>query len=397
MALGKRWDVFISHASEDKRAVALPLADALRRAGLSVWLDVAELRLGDSLRGKISEGLSNSRFGVVVLSPDFFRKNWPQDELRALMAREEDGRKALLPVLHRMTRQQLLESAPLLGDHVIADYDAAPEQVVAAIVDAAEHTPASVGQTHCIVDFSHGQREWEFLASFFDDRDRFTPIEHGLQEQSELLAAASVLVLPPPFHCRLERAEIDRISRRVDDGMGLLLMGIYAERHHAMNVSELAWRFDLEFVDDIVLPPGTDLEKHGRDHVFSRDARLGVHAVVDPGSPHPLLEGLGQPVFLSAASIRQTTQTEPELVLHSQSDALRCRPLGRILPDGSRPNISTLHPEGAGATPLLVARRFGKGRVVIAGTWKLCTVDHPDNQRLIDNALSWLAARDCVG
>src|SRR6266508_555787 len=31
-------DVFISHASEDKAAVARPLAEALRDAGVSVWL-----------------------------------------------------------------------------------------------------------------------------------------------------------------------------------------------------------------------------------------------------------------------------------------------------------------------------------------------------------------------
>ena len=44
------YDVFISHASEDKDSVALPLAAALENAGLSVWIDKFELTLGDSLR-----------------------------------------------------------------------------------------------------------------------------------------------------------------------------------------------------------------------------------------------------------------------------------------------------------------------------------------------------------
>ena len=52
----KTWDVFISHASEDKAAVTNPLANSLERAGLRVWLDRQELRLGDSLREKIDEG-----------------------------------------------------------------------------------------------------------------------------------------------------------------------------------------------------------------------------------------------------------------------------------------------------------------------------------------------------
>ena len=38
------WDVFISHASEDKDAVAVPLAAALEAAGLSVWLDKNQIR-----------------------------------------------------------------------------------------------------------------------------------------------------------------------------------------------------------------------------------------------------------------------------------------------------------------------------------------------------------------
>ncbi len=66
------WDVFISHASEDKETIAKPLAKILIHNGLSVWLDQHELFLGDSLRRKIEEGLSNSRFGVVILSKNFF-------------------------------------------------------------------------------------------------------------------------------------------------------------------------------------------------------------------------------------------------------------------------------------------------------------------------------------
>ena len=48
----KRWDAFISHAGEDK-AIALELADALQAAGLKIWIDRQELRIGDSLREKI--------------------------------------------------------------------------------------------------------------------------------------------------------------------------------------------------------------------------------------------------------------------------------------------------------------------------------------------------------
>ena len=68
------WDAFISHASEDKDDFVRPLADGLTECGLSVWFDEFELKVGDRLRESIDRGLSQSRFGIVVLSPHFFEK-----------------------------------------------------------------------------------------------------------------------------------------------------------------------------------------------------------------------------------------------------------------------------------------------------------------------------------
>jgi cold shock CspA family protein len=80
-AFRETFDVFISHGSEDKDAVARPLYHQLRRLGYAVWFDEARLRIGDSLRESIERGLAVSRFGVVILSRAFFRKPWPQREL----------------------------------------------------------------------------------------------------------------------------------------------------------------------------------------------------------------------------------------------------------------------------------------------------------------------------
>jgi len=69
------WDVFISHAGEDKESVARPLTRILEEHGLRVWLDENELHIGDSLERKIDEGLAQSRFGVVILSKHFLRRH----------------------------------------------------------------------------------------------------------------------------------------------------------------------------------------------------------------------------------------------------------------------------------------------------------------------------------
>jgi len=116
----KRWDVFICHASVDKEGFVLPLAEALRARGISVWLDRWEIDLGHSVSGSISEGLTRSRFGIVVLSRAFFSRPWPQKELGALFAQETDGASHIIPIWHDIELADLLANAPLLADRMAA-------------------------------------------------------------------------------------------------------------------------------------------------------------------------------------------------------------------------------------------------------------------------------------
>jgi len=112
------WDIFLIHASEDAASVAEPMARQLSEAGLRVWLDSEQVTLGDSLRRRIDEGLAGARFGVVVLSPSFFKKEWPQRELEAILSLEIASGKRILPVLHELDREALLRHSPLLADKV---------------------------------------------------------------------------------------------------------------------------------------------------------------------------------------------------------------------------------------------------------------------------------------
>ena len=91
-------DFFISHASEDKDGFVRGLAIALQAKGAKVWYDEFTLKVGDSLRRKIDQGLANSRFGIVVLSKHFFSKEWPQKELDGLSSLEVEGGTHILPI-----------------------------------------------------------------------------------------------------------------------------------------------------------------------------------------------------------------------------------------------------------------------------------------------------------
>ena len=115
----KKYDVFISHSSEDKDDVVRRLAHELRDLELNVWYDEFELRIGDSLREKIDYGLANSRFGIVVLSEHFFKKGWTNYELDGLVTIGISGdQQRILPIWHKITKSEVIAYSPSLADKV---------------------------------------------------------------------------------------------------------------------------------------------------------------------------------------------------------------------------------------------------------------------------------------
>jgi hypothetical protein len=130
------WDAFISHASEDKEEVVLPLADLLMASGLKIWLDKGEVFIGDSLREKIDEGLAQSQFGVVILSHNFFAKDWPKSEIDGLYAREIGGDKVILPVWHNISFEEIKGYSPLLAGKFAASTSEGLSKVKAQILSA---------------------------------------------------------------------------------------------------------------------------------------------------------------------------------------------------------------------------------------------------------------------
>ena len=110
----KHFDVFIAHASEDKK-FATPLANSLKQEGFEVWYDDFVLKLGDSLQQEIDRGLASSRYGIVILSHKFFNKDWTRKELDGLAAKETMGRKVILPIWRNITKEEVVSYSPTLA------------------------------------------------------------------------------------------------------------------------------------------------------------------------------------------------------------------------------------------------------------------------------------------
>ena len=129
-------DVFLCHAYEDKEPVVRPLAARLVAAGISCWIDEAEIRWGESIPMKVQEGLKVSRFVIVILSRAFLGKHWPQRELNAVLNQEAgSGEVRVLPLLVKgqMTGQMLSTEFPLLSDKRYLEWDGHGDNIVAEI------------------------------------------------------------------------------------------------------------------------------------------------------------------------------------------------------------------------------------------------------------------------
>lgn len=109
------YDVFISHASDDKKDFVDPLVEKLQDAGIRVWYDTLEMQWGKSLREQIDNGIKHSKFAIIVLSKHFFAKKWPQRELDGILAKETISGSRPLPIWYNITYEELVELSPTLS------------------------------------------------------------------------------------------------------------------------------------------------------------------------------------------------------------------------------------------------------------------------------------------
>jgi hypothetical protein len=112
--VSRRTDVFLSDAGED-RAFAEELAECLRGAGFNVWYDKFQPRVGDQLLARINEGLTNSRYGLLLISEAFLAKPWPGYEMDVLVRDQIEGRKVLLPIWHGVDAETVRVHQPGLA------------------------------------------------------------------------------------------------------------------------------------------------------------------------------------------------------------------------------------------------------------------------------------------
>ena len=114
---GKQYDVFISHASKDKSDYVDTLYITLRRLGINIFYDSDVLSWGDDWKRVILDGTAKSEFAIIVISENFFDREWTERELSEFLKRQNDsGQKIVLPLLYGISLNMLKEKYPALGD-----------------------------------------------------------------------------------------------------------------------------------------------------------------------------------------------------------------------------------------------------------------------------------------
>lgn len=110
------YDVFISYASEDREAIAYPLAQELIKNGYNVWYDEFSISLGSSIRQSIDKGIRKSKYYIVILSKAFFNKGWTNYELDGLVEVNIERPGTLLPIWFNVSKSEVAEYSKSLSN-----------------------------------------------------------------------------------------------------------------------------------------------------------------------------------------------------------------------------------------------------------------------------------------
>lgn len=111
------YDVFISHANKDKENLIEELYQSLLKLGISIFYDKDSLEWGDNWKERILNGTKKAEFAIIVISENFFDREWTERELSEFLNRQNrNGQKLILPIVHNITMQQLQEKYPNVAD-----------------------------------------------------------------------------------------------------------------------------------------------------------------------------------------------------------------------------------------------------------------------------------------
>lgn len=123
-------DAFICHDSRDKDEFVRPLVREISANHRTVWFDEYSLKVGDSLREGIENGIRVSKKCVLVITSNFLNNTgWTKAEFDSIIQKHIDEGMEILPVWIGVNSKEVREYSTILKGIVAANWEDGPEAV----------------------------------------------------------------------------------------------------------------------------------------------------------------------------------------------------------------------------------------------------------------------------
>lgn len=394
----KACDVFLAHAGPDLQP-ARQLHDLLEKDGYTVFLDGPDLQYGDDWDRVLPERQRNALVTLVLVSGNTENAYYQRAEIAAAinMAREDTAAHRVIPIyLGDPSRYPRRVPYGLELKHSIHERESGgipglAQAISETLAKIKGDAKARIEQREVAVDLSHNQSQWDELANELDRRGLSDRLHRpGSLEAPGALDGVSVMILPLPRRSEFSTTEVEYVRSWVRGGGGLFLLGYYtAGLHHENNVNHLAGVFDASFREDLLMPPGSS-DEQCRAQVFG-GSEYALRVATSGSETHPLFRDVGSLAVQSACSIDAGSQS-PEALVVEATDAETWTPTGTRSAEGYLRIIRRYERSKTESEPrcAIAARTYFEGRIVMAGSWKILTLNEAGNRKFVDNALRWL-------
>lgn len=394
--------VFLSHSHADK-PIARRLAKDLRAAGITVWIDEAELKIGESLVSRIGKAIDANDYLIVLLSGASVKSEWVTREVEVALHR--DFANQTFRVLPVVVGDCALP--PFLRGKVYADlrHPEAYQQELDKLLLQFGASDAS-STTTIVFDESYYQGRWYgqpvtsagYTAIAAAIADEYAVTSHSLgYSKVETLPPRGILIFPMPFGSMVQESHYDNLSKWVFRGGRIVMLGLYLmETHHYSNLNHLARRFGFEFLGNLTMPHGHEDFQQCMHQAFAyanRDYWIKTKPLASRAS-HPVVEGVATLAITSSCTVDSVG--EPELMVSTADAVAVLHGKGYRNPEGRLVQLTDYVLDKHASALILVALRYGAGTVVGIGSWKVFVNElvedkSCDNMRLFRNLVSWLS------
>ncbi len=125
---------FISHSSEQKDRIAIPLHIWLTNMQIGSWIDKGNIYTGDQIFTKITESIYQFKFCIAIIDNYFINKEWTIKEIELFLTKEQasEQENSILPIFVEIEKETVYAKIPALANRAFEVYSKENLEVIKA-------------------------------------------------------------------------------------------------------------------------------------------------------------------------------------------------------------------------------------------------------------------------